>query len=98
MYCLSHFEDKQYYAWIVEVVLILDRKDFLADGYPMDEEMYPRVPPKLVGKKGKALASSSQVEEEIMEDKEQEDVAKEEDNAINLSDDKIGAPRGSEPP
>ena len=97
VYCLSHFEDKQYYAWMVEVVLTLNRKDFLLDGYLVDEEMYSRVPPEPARKKGKALASFSQVEEETMEEEEQEDVAEEEDNAINLNDDKIGAPGGSEP-
>ena len=70
VYCLSHFEDKQYYARMVKVALTLDWKDFLADGYPVDEEVYPRVPPKLVGRKGKAPASSSQVEEETIDDKE----------------------------
>ena len=98
VYCLSHFEDKQYYVQMVEVALTLDRKDFLADGYPMDEEVYPRVPPKPAGKKEKALASSSQVEEGTIDDKEQEDDAEVEDDAINLSDDKIGAHGGSEPP
>ena len=83
---------------MVELALTLDRKDFLADGYPMDEERYLRVPPKPAGKKKKALASSSQVEEETMEEEEHEDVAKEEDNAVNLSNDKIDALDGSEPP
>ena len=59
VYCLSHFEDKQYYARMVEVALTLNRKDFLPDGYPVDEELYPRVPPKPAEKKGKAPASSS---------------------------------------
>ena len=59
VYCLFHFEDKQYYTWMIEVVLTLDRKDFLADGYPVDDEVYPRVPPKLARRKGKAPASSS---------------------------------------
>ena len=100
VYCLSHFEDKQYYAWMVEVALTLDRKDFLPDGYPVDEEVYPRVPPKPAGRKGKAPASFSHVEEETIDDKKQEDDAdiEEEDDAVNLSDDEIGAPGGSEPP
>ena len=98
VYCFSHIEDKQYYVQMVEVALTLDRKDFLADGYPVDEEVYPRVPPKLAGKKEKALASFSQVEEETMEEEEQEDVAEEENNVVNLSYDEIGAPSGSEPP
>ena len=100
VYYLSHFEDKQYYARMVEVALSLDRKDFLLDGYPVDEEVYPRVPPKPARRKGKAPASSSQVEEETAEDEEQDDDAdaKEDDDAINLSDDEIGALGGSEPP
>ena len=100
VYCLSHFEDKQYYARMVEVALTLDRKDFLPDGYPVDEEVYPRVPPKPARRKGKALASSSQVEEETAEDEEQDDDpdAEEDDDALNLSNDEIGAPGRSEPP
>ena len=100
VYCLSHFEDKQYYARMVEVALTLDRKDFLPDGYLVDEEVYPRVPPKPAGRKGKAPASSSQVEEETAKDEEQDDDpdAEEDDDALNLSDDKIGAPGGSKPP
>ena len=70
VYCLFHFEDKQYYARMVEVALTLDRKDFFPDGYLVDEELYPRVPPKPAGKKGKAPASSSQVEEEIVDNEE----------------------------
>ena len=70
VYCLSHFEDKQYYARMVKVALTLDRKDFLPDGYLVDEEVYPRVPYKPAGRKGKAPASSSQVEEETAEDEE----------------------------
>ena len=70
VYCLSHFEDKQYYARMVKVALTLSRKDFLADGYPVDEEVYLRVLPKPAGKKGKAPASSSQVEEETIDDEE----------------------------
>ena len=62
--------------------------------------MYPRVPPKLARRKGKAPASSSQVEEETAEDEEQDNDpdAEEDDDALNLSDDKIGAPGGGEPP
>ena len=100
VYCLSHFEDKQYYARMVEVALSLDRKDFLPDGYPVDEEVYPQVPPKPARRKGKALASSLQVEEETAKDEKQDDDpdAEEDDDTLNLSDDEIGAPSGSEPP
>ena len=98
VYCLFHFEDKQYYARMVEVALTLDRKDFLPDGYPVDEEVYPRVPPKPAGRKGKAPASSSQMEEETAEDEEQDDDVEEDDDTLNLSHDEIGAPGGSEPP
>ena len=97
-YCLSHFEDKQYNADMVKVALTLDWKDFLADGYLVDKDVYPRVPPKPAGRKEKAPASSSQVEEETMDDEEQEEDVEEDDGAINLNDDEIGAPGGSEPP
>ena len=89
VYCLSHFEDKQYYVWMVEVALTLDRKDFLADGYPVDEEVYPRVPPKPAGRMEKAPASSSQVEETINDEEQEDDAdAEEDDDVVNLSDDK----------
>ena len=55
---------------MVKVALTLDWKDFLADGYPVDEEVYSRVPPKPARKKGEASASFSQVEEETIDDKE----------------------------
>ena len=70
VYCLSHFEYKQYYARMVKVALILDRKDFLADGYLVDKEVYPRVLPKPAGRKGKAPASHSQVEEKTIGNEE----------------------------
>ena len=99
VYCLSHFEDKQYYARMVEVALTLDWKDFLPDGYLVDEEVYPRVPPKPAERKGKAPAFSLQVEETVDDEEQDDDAdAEEDDDAVNLSDDKIGAPGGSEPP
>ena len=98
MYCLSHFVDKQFYAQMVVVGLDLDRKDFVADGYYVDEEKYPRAALKTSGRKGKAHASSSQLKEEGMEDEEEEVVAEDADDVVNFSDDEIGAPGGSEPP
>ena len=72
----------------------------MANGYPVDEEVYPRVPPKPAERKGKTHVSSSQVEEETIDDEEQEDDAniEEDDDAVNLSNDKIGALGGSKPP
>ena len=49
---------------------MLDRNDFLPNGYLVDEEKYPRTAPKSAGRKGKAAISSSQQETEVMEDKE----------------------------
>ena len=96
VYCLLHFKDKQFYAAMVEMGLMLDRNDFLPNGYLVDEEKYPRTAAKSAGRKGKAVTSSSQQETEVMEDKE--DNALEEDNRIDVSDDEIGPPGGSEPP
>ena len=59
VYCLSYFEDKEFYARMVGVGLDLDRKNFVADGYYIDEEKYPRAAPKTLGRKGKAPTSSS---------------------------------------
>ena len=89
VYCLSCFEDKHYYVRMVKVGLILDRKDFIKDGYLVNEEQYPRGVAKAARKKGKASASMSQREVEAIEEKEEEYVLKEEDNTVNLSDDKI---------
>ena len=97
VYCMSHFKDKKFYATMVEIGLTQDRKDFVPNGYHMDEKKYPKIAAKMVGRKDKALASSSQQETEVVEEEEEENVAKEE-NRINLSDDKIGAPGRSEPP
>ena len=82
---------------MVEIGLTLDHKDFLPNGYHVDEEKYPKTAAKKAGKKDKALASSLQQETEVVEEEEAENVAKEE-NCIDLSDDEIGAPVGSEPP
>ena len=95
VYCLSHFEDKQFYAAMVEIGLTLDRNDFLPNGHLVDEEKYPRTAAKSTRRKGKAAASSSQQETEVVED--EEDNASEEDNHIDVSDDEIGPPGGSEP-
>ena len=96
VYCLSHFEDKQFYAAMVEIGLTLDRNDFFPNGYLVDEEKYPRTAAKSVGRKEKVVASSSQQETEVMED--DEDNVLEEDNCVDLSDDEIGPPGGSDPP
>ena len=96
VYCLSHFEDKEFYAAMVEIGLTLDRNDFLPNGYLMDEVKYPRTTAKLAGRKEKTTASSSQQETKVMED-EEENVS-EEDNCIDVSNDEIGPPGGRDPP
>ena len=58
VYCLSHFEGKEFYATMMEIGLTLDRKDFVPNGYHMDEEKYPRTEAEIAERKGKALASS----------------------------------------
>ena len=95
VYCLSHFEDKEFYTTMVEIGLTLDHKDFIPNGYHVYEEKYPRTTSKTAGRKGKALVSSLQQEIEVVEEEEED--AAEEENRINLSDDNIGAPSGSEP-
>ena len=96
VYCMSHFEDKQFYAAMVEIGLTLDRNDFLPNGYLVDEEKYPRTAAKSARRKGKGAASSSQQETEVVE--EEEDNGLDEDNRIDGSDDKIGPLGGCEPP
>ena len=96
VYCLSHFEDKQFYAAMVEIGLTLDCNDFLPNGYLVDEEKYLKSAAKLAGRKRKGAASSSQQETEVVE--EEEDNGSEEDNRLDVSDDEIGPPGGSEPP
>ena len=83
---------------MVEVALVFDQKDFLADGYLVAEEEYPRIPSNAGRKKEKDPASSSQCEEEIVEEEENKHIAKDGNNDVNLSNDKIGAPGGSDPP
>ena len=95
VYCLSYFEDKQFYAAMVEIGLTLDRNYFLPNGYLVDEKKYPRTAAKSAGRKGKGAASSSQQETEVVEE---EDNGSEEDNRIDISNDEIGPPGGSEPP
>ena len=96
VYCLLHFEDKQFYAAMVEIGLTLDRNNFLPNGYLVDEEKYSRIAAKSAGRKGKGAASSSQQETEVVEEKE--DNGSDEDNRIDGSDDEIGPQGGSEPP
>ena len=97
VYCLLHFKDNEFYIAMVEIGHTLDRKDFLPNGYHMDEEKYPRTVTRTMEKKGKALASSSQQEIEVVEKEEKENVA-EEENRIDLNNNKIDAPGGSELP
>ena len=96
VYCLSHFEDKQFYAAMVEIGLTLDRNDFLPNGYLVDEEKYPRTAAKSAGRKGKGATSSSQQETQVVE--EEEDNGSDEDNRIDGSDNEIGPQGGCEPP
>ena len=42
MYCISHFNYKNIFAHMGELGLTLDRKDFAANGYAVDEEKYPK--------------------------------------------------------
>ena len=95
VYCLSHFEDKQFYTAMVEIGLTLDRNNFLPNGYLVDEEKYSRTAAKSAGRKGKVVASSSQQETEVMEDKEES--VSEEDNCVDFSDNEIGPPGGRDP-
>ena len=81
----------------MEIGLTLVRKDFVPNGYHVDEEKYLRTIAKTAGRKEKALASSLQQDTEVVEEKEEKNVAQEE-NHIDLNNNKIGALGGSEPP
>ena len=59
VYCLLHFEDKQYYTTMVEIGLTLDCIDFIRYGYHVDEEKYPMSTSMASSRKEKATASSS---------------------------------------
>ena len=67
VYCVFHFDEKQLFAHMGELGLILDPKDFATNGYQVDEQQHPRTAPKASGRKGKAVAPS---EDESEEDEE----------------------------
>ena len=53
---------------------------------------------KAARKKGKASSSASQREAQAMEEEEEEDVPEEEDNTVNLTNDKFGPEVGDQLP
>ena len=67
MYCISHFGDKNVFALMDKLGLILDQKDFATNGYAVDEEQHPRTASKASGRKKKVVAPASK------EDNEQEE-------------------------
>ena len=105
VYCVSHFDEKQLFAHMGELGLMLDPKDFATNDYQMDKRQHPRTTSKAYGRKGKAVVP---FEEESKEDEEQEDedLAGAEtsqgasaDNAVSLSDDDKDIPADrNEPP
>ena len=70
VYCVSHFDEKQLFAHMVELGLTLDLKDFATNSYQVDERQHPRTASKGSGRRGKVVVPS---EDESEEDEEQEE-------------------------
>ena len=105
VYCVSHFDEKQLFAHMGKLGLMLDPKDFATNGYQVDERLHPRTASKASRRKGKAVVPSEDESEEDEEHKE-EDLAStgtsqgaSADNAASVSDDDEDIPsREDEPP
>ena len=102
VYCVSHFDEKQFFAHMGELGLSFDPKDFATNGYQMDERQHPRTAPKASRKKGKAVAPSEDKSEED-EEQEEEDLVgarasqgASADNATSVSDDDEDTPSREE--
>ena len=74
VYCVSHFDEKQHFAYMGELGLTLDPKDFAKNGYQVDKRQHPRTASKASGRKGKAVVPSEDKSEED-EEHEKEDLA-----------------------
>ena len=102
VYCDSHFDEKQLFAHMGELGLMLDPKDFATNGYQVDKWQHPRTTSRASGRKEKAVIPS---EDESQEDEEQEEEDRagaatsqgaEANNAISLNDDKEDIPAGGD--
>ena len=65
-FVISDEEDKETFDGVSDLALMLDRKDFSVDGYPMDSKKYPLIGKALLRGKGKAALVEE--EEEDTED------------------------------
>ena len=74
VYCVSHFDKKQFFAHMGELGLTLDPKDFATNSYQVDKRQHPRTASKASGRKGKAVVPSEDKSEED-EEQEEEDYA-----------------------
>ena len=95
VYCVSHYDEKQLFAYMGELGLTLDPKDSATNGYQVDERQHLRTTPKASGRKGKAVVPS----EDESEGDEEEDLASagtsqgaSADNAHSVSDDDEDTP------
>ena len=73
VYCVSHYDKKQFFAHMDEIGLTLDLKDFATNGYQVNERDHPRTASRASGRKGKAVVPSEDKEED--EEQEEEDCA-----------------------
>ena len=73
MYCISHYNKKQLFAYMCEMGLTLDPKDFATNEYQVNEREHPRTASRVSRRKGKAVVPSDDEEED--EEQEEEDRA-----------------------
>ena len=55
IYSISHYNDKDVFADLDELGLLMDRMDFATNGYAVDEVHHPRTVSKSCGRKNKAM-------------------------------------------
>ena len=91
MYCISHYDEKQFFAHMGEMGLTLDSKDFATNGYEVNERNHPRTASRASRRKEKVVVPSEDKEED--EEQEEEDRAGAEasqganaDTSVSLND------------
>ena len=83
--CIGHFDERDNFILITEKGLLLDKANFSKKGYRIDERKFLRNPEKAFLSSGKG---KHEVDELInLFDDEQENVIREEDDAMHLLED-----------
>ena len=102
VYCILHYDEKQVFAYMGELGLTLDLKDFATNMYQVDKREHPSTMSIASGRKGKAVIPSE--DEEVDEEKKKDHVGAgtsqgaKDDNVVNLSNDKEYIPAGGDEP